>query len=390
MCGLTLFWFDRDDVRRGILHPLGPFTHKEELRGDDTLVFWSREVPEKYDRLVWRDPADGRWREHVVVKAEEVLGEPGCKVLARTSLCDLDAVFTEETRFIRTHVFEALTKIMGALYPRRWGIEADEEYGSIESLAYHVGGYEALRAIETEGTIEFEPRIAAGARGVTARAVCLADGGLGAWRGLRLEYARDLNWCRRTVLEADVYTRLYGYGAGVPVFDASGNFTGGYHRRLTMEDAVIDAYKHTYGKKYREDDEARKKWGIVAGAEKLHREGQVIFPDEDTPYGVYRRTELALRKLKEPRVIYEADASGLAGGCDAGLGDRVAVVDTSRSPAWRLRARVTGRERVLGDGAMRATLTIGTVTKYELAQMHAALGIVTGGENALVPPVPDA
>ena len=61
MKGLScLYWFDRDEKRLGILHPLGPVVHREILRGDDTLEFYCEETPEKYDRILWRDPQDGR------------------------------------------------------------------------------------------------------------------------------------------------------------------------------------------------------------------------------------------------------------------------------------------------------------------------------------------
>ena len=83
---VTLFWFDRNDVRRGILHVSGGIEHKEELRGDDTIEFRCEEVPGKYDRLVWWDFADEVWREYVVVSVVEEMGEGVDKVVARTSL----------------------------------------------------------------------------------------------------------------------------------------------------------------------------------------------------------------------------------------------------------------------------------------------------------------
>lgn len=390
MEALTLFWLDRDGERLGILHPLGPVTHREALRSDDTLAFWCRETPGKYDRVLWRDPVDGRWHEHVVVKVEGLAGDAGSKVLARTSLCDLNAVFVEEERLVNLKPYKAVKKCLGRLYPELWDLDMDEDYGGIDAVMYHLGGYDAMRLAENAGSVDFAAAIAVNGLGEIKRSIRMPKPDLGEDRGLRLTYAENLNWCRRTVLEADVYTRLYGYGAGMPVFDATGNFTGGYYRRLTMEEAIIDGGRKRYGLKYREDDAARKIWGLKMGAEKVHREGCIVFPDETLPLGIYNKTELALRKLKEPRVVYEADASGLAGGCEAGLGDRVAVVDTSHKSAWRLRARVTGRERVFGEGAMRATLTIGNVTAYELALLSGVSAGVTGGENATRETVTDS
>ena len=93
----TLFWFDRADERIGILHPAGAVEHREELGGEDVLSFPCLETPEKYDRILWRDPQDGRWREHVVVRTDEALGA-ACEVYAESSLCDLLGSYVEEER----------------------------------------------------------------------------------------------------------------------------------------------------------------------------------------------------------------------------------------------------------------------------------------------------
>ncbi|MBR3312498.1 MAG: hypothetical protein IKG18_00010 [Atopobiaceae bacterium] len=82
----TLYWFDRFDDRIGILPVVGELVHTEELNGEDTIEFQTREVPAKGDRLLWRD--GGTWREHVVVRTDEPL-EGLCSVYAESSLCEL-------------------------------------------------------------------------------------------------------------------------------------------------------------------------------------------------------------------------------------------------------------------------------------------------------------
>ena len=47
-------------------------------------------------------------------------------------------------------------------------------------------------------------------------------------------------------------------------------------------------------------------------------------------------------------------------GGEADLGDTVAVIDSSRIPEWRLKARVVKRVRTFGD-AVICRMTIGTV-----------------------------
>ncbi len=381
MGGLScLYWFDGADTRLGILHPLGPVVHKEVLRDDDTLEFWCAETPEKYDRILWRDPQDGRWREHVVIRTEEVMDNAGVKVLARTSLCDMTAVYHEETRLSYTLPETAMAMVLGCMYPERWNIDYPESVTRLDALLYHTDGYSGLHEIEREGKVEFEPEILADRSGVVSRTLRMR-GQLGEYRGLQLTYATGLTWCRRTVLDADVYTKLYGYGMGLPAQDENGNFTRGYMRRLTMENAYIGQHHVAYGKKYIENDEAREKWGVPVNGERVHRVGSVVFVDDATPNAVYSHTLVALSKLIEPRVIYEASAALMAGGIEAELGDRVGLVDGTRKPAWKMKTRVVGRKRTFGADGYETTLQIGNVTSSELAYIQAALENVTPSEN---------
>lgn len=381
MKGLScLYWFDRDEKRLGILHPLGPFVHREILRGDDTLEFYCEETPEKYDRILWRDPQDGRWREHVVIRTEEVLETSGCKVLARTSLCDMAAVYHEETRLAYSEVDTSMATVLSFMYPERWSIECPESMTRLDALLYHTDGYSGLLEIQRDGEVEFEPVIEVNREGVVSRIVKRRRR-LGEYRGLQLSYASGLTWCRRTVLDSDIYTRLYGYGKGMPAVDENGNFTGGYLRRLTMEEAYIGQHKVAYGKKYIENDEARRKWGVLVNGEKMHRTGSVMFVDDTTPNQIYTHTLRALEKLIEPRVIYEASAALMAGGIESQLGDRVALIDSTRTPAWKMTTRVVGRTRSFGPDGYESSLQIGNVTPIELASLNAALANVTPVEN---------
>ena len=62
-------------------------------------------------------------------------------------------------------------------------------------------------------------------------------------------------------------------------------------------------------------------------------------------------TLAALAAACEPRVSYEVDVAAVDGGAGVRLGDDVAVIDSSRSPEWHLRAPLRGwRVRELGEG----------------------------------------
>jgi len=69
--------------------------------------------------------------------------------------------------------------------------------------------------------------------------------------------------------------------------------------------------------------------------------------------------------MVQPEVSYEVDVAALDAD-DAGLGDTVAVINTSRNPEWRLKARIVRRVRTFGD-AVVCRVTIGTVQQVDYA-----------------------
>lgn len=58
-CFPTIHWYDRWDVRQGVIALAGEVEHAETLNGDDVLAFACRCGVEKGDRLVWRDGGYG-------------------------------------------------------------------------------------------------------------------------------------------------------------------------------------------------------------------------------------------------------------------------------------------------------------------------------------------
>ena len=349
----TLYLFDRFDGRLGILPAVGAVTHTEEIGGEDTVEFDCLAAPEKGERLLWRDPADGVWREHVVVRTDEPLGAPA-HVYAESSLCELLGDFVEEAQLVGKTASEALA---AALAPTRWAVgEVGAPAYEHGCLLYHVNALAALRRIEEVWGGEAEAVVSVEDGRVSARTVNL-PARRGAWRGARFSYGKTLAACTRTVLEDEVFTALYGYGKGLPIYDEQGVPTGGYTRRLTF--GSINGGANWVG-----DDEARLEWGRPDGAGgKAHRFGHVIFPDCDDPYLLRSLTIRALASACAPKVSYEVDVAAVEGGAGVRLGDDVAVVDSSRTPEWHLRARCVRRVRELGEGAPSVRLTLGTVER---------------------------
>lgn len=349
-----LYWFDRWDERIGTLRVAGELVHTEELEGEDTLEFESRDVPSKGDRLLWLDGAT--WREHVVVRTDEPLEGP-CRVYAESSLCEMLDDFVEEAQLVSRTAAQALSAVLATT---RWSVAHCDELGTAGTLVYHRNALWALRRVAEVWGGEVTPVIEVEGGRVSSRSVRL-DERRGAWRGLRLSYSKNMAGCTRTVLEEDVHTALYGFGAGLPFTDDRGNYKAGYRRKLTFGDV-------NGGVNWVGDDEAREVWGRwdAARGEKVHSFGQVTFSEVTDPALLLSLTRKALREAVKPKVSYDIDVAEL-GGADAELGDTVAVVDASRDPEWRLTARVVRRVRTFGDG-VRTRVVVGSAERadYEL------------------------
>jgi phage minor structural protein len=367
----TLYLFDRFDERLGILPSVGGITHVEEVGGEDVIEFDCALAPEKGVRLLWRDPGDGVWREHVVVRTDEPLGAPA-HVYAESSLCELLGDFVEEEQLVAKTAQQALASVLGVT---RWAV-GEVGVGATERscLLYHVNALAALRRVEEVWGGEAEAVITVAGGRVSARTVRL-PARRGEWRGARFAYGKTLAACTRTVLEDEVFTALYGYGKGLPVYDEQGVATGGYTRRLTFGSV-------NEGANWVGDEGARLVWGRPDGAGgKAHRFGHVVFPDCEDASELKALTTAALAGACAPKVSYEVDVAAVDGGAGVRLGDDVAVIDTSRTPAWHLRARCVRRVRELGEGAPAVRLTLGSVERTTWAASADVAARVTAVEE---------
>lgn len=304
----TIFWFDRFDERIGILSVAGELVHTEELNGEDTLDFECREVPAKGDRLLWQD--GGVWREHVVVRTDEPL-EGLCSVYAESSLCELLDDFIEEQHLVSRTARQAMAVMLA---PTRWMIASCDAAGTAGCVLYHVNALWALRRVAEVWDGEVEPVITVAGGRVASRGVRFKSQ-LGSWKGLRFTYGKNMAVCTRTVLEQDVYTALYGFGAGLPVTDEDGRYTGGYRKKLAFGEV-------NGGVNWVGDKDARLVWGRwnAGRTAKVHSFGQVTFSECDDPAKLLALTRKALVDAVQPKVSYEIDVAALDGG-ECGLGN---------------------------------------------------------------------
>ena len=269
---------------------------------------------------------------------------------------DLLDDFIEEQHLVSRTARQALAVV---LVPTRWSIASCDVAGTAGCVLYHVNALCALRRIAEVWDGEVEPVITVAGGRVVSRGVRFKSQ-LGSWKGLRFTYGKNMAGCTRTVLEQDVYTALYGFGAGLPVTDEDGRYTGGYRKKLTFGEV-------NGGVNWVGDEQARLVWGRwnADRTAKVHSFGQVTFSECDDPARLLALTRKALVEAVQPKVSYEIDVAALDGG-DCALGDEVVVIDSSRTPEWRLKARVVKRVRTFGD-AVICRMTIGTVQQADYA-----------------------
>ena len=304
----TLFRFDRWDNRIGTLPVAGGLVHTEELNGEDTIEFQSFEVPDKGDRLLWLD--GDIWREHVVVRTEEPMAGL-CSVYAESSLCEMLDDFIEEAQLVNRTALQALTAVLA---PTRWSIAHCASLGTAGALIYHQNALWGLRRVAEVWKGEITPVIAVSGGRVASRSIRL-DARRGSWNGLRFTYGKNMAGCNRTVLEQDVYTALYGFGAGLPYTDEDGNYVPGYRRKLTFGEI-------NGGKNYVEDTAARDEWGRwnADRTAKVHSFGQVTFSDVTDPARLLALTRVALAEAvqaeveRQVRLLRGGEAQGLLRG----------------------------------------------------------------------------
>ena len=160
--------------------------------------------------------------------------------------------------------------------------------GAAGCVLYHVNALWALRRVAEGWDGEVEPVITVAGGRVASRGIRFKSQ-LGSWKGLRFTYGKNMAGCTRTVLEQDVYTALYGFGAGLPVTDEDGRYTGGYRKKLTFGEV-------NGGGNWIGDEDARLVWGRwnADRTAKVHSFGQVTFSECDDPARLLVLTRKAL------------------------------------------------------------------------------------------------
>ncbi|QPK80824.1 phage tail protein [Schaalia sp. ZJ405] len=338
----------------------------------DTLDVTCAEAIEKGQRLLIVDSMD-RVGEYIVQSTKTTRGEalPFTIAYCASSVSELALTFIDEKRNRQATATACLTK---ALEGTRWRVGTVESPTTTQAANisfYHVSALEAVNKVAETFGLEIETSYALAEDGITVatRRINLRRRRGTATVSRRFEYGRDLLEIERTIDPEDVVTRLYPFGRGVEETDSEGNATGGYSRK-------IDISSVNSGRKYIEDTEATRLWGVTGpDGRTLPADGIVEFSECEEPAELLSLARKHLTQVSKPKVSYTATVAALAAaGMNADgvdIGDEVHIVDTTFDEPLRLQGRVLEIEEDLVAGLGEAKITLGNI-RQSYTQMMAA------------------
>lgn len=353
---ISFFIFDRWGNQIGTLDNIISAKHIDEINGEDSLtveVMGNSLV--KGNRIVWKDKF-GEWHEHIVSDFEvhHAQGYVYTSAYCENSIAELLDVYIVDKRPSAT----AAAMLERALVDSRWINGVAEVSGSKRTSWYHISAYEAIEDIVAVFGGELSTTITVSGSSVSERRVNILER-RGRDNGHLFEYGKNLSDVQRTVEPGEIYTALYGYGKGIPLYDDDGEATGGYSRKITFGDV-------NNGLNYIVDEEARLRWGIPDGNGGInHSFGKVEFGDCEDPQELLELTKEALKEQSVPRVSYSGNVISLAqagyiNGEDAQTGDTVYIRDKAMD--LRLSGRVLKIERDLIDES-KTVITLGNLSQ---------------------------
>ena len=292
--------------------------HRQEINGEDALdLDVSGVLLAKGDRILWSDGV--QWFEHVVQSStqvhegsEEFSYYCESSLMADLSLKGLGSYDGSQTG--------ALAVLQDVVARSQWEVGAVDVVGSAEFASDPSTAYETLLKLAGAFGAEVGPSIEVGESGVTSRRLNFVTR-VGADRGARFDYGRNLDSVTKTVLEDSVYSSVRAYGAQ--------DVNSGEQ----LSDVVVS------------DDSLLRTWGIPDGSGGLlHSEGVLYDESIESNGELVDAASEFLRKNCVPKVEYTVKAP-LASLKGASLGDTVMVADPELSQELRIEARVGSIER---------------------------------------------
>ena len=314
-----LMLFDRDESFIASLKYKN-IARKREINGLNTLEFETNKEVEFGQRLLFKD-REGLWHEYIIIDYFKTHDQDGLtyEVYCEDNTSELYGHYIDD---LKPRNELAATLLKRVLEGTRFEVGVVEDFGKRSFNLYRTNVKAALWKTLEEYGAEIQVRLDVDKDGIKHRYIDLKKS-IGRDAGKRFTYKKDMGSIKKTTSIKDLVTALYGYGKGEEIVGEDGQPSGGYGRK-------IDFAELNNGKKYVEDEEARKKYGT--GPERKHIFGIADFDDCEDRAELLELTKAKLKELSKPKISYELsveDISRYEGfeGEAVGLGDTVTVID---------------------------------------------------------------
>lgn len=314
-----LMLFDRDESFIASLKYKN-VVRKREINGLNTLEFETDKEVEFGQRLLFKD-RQGLWHEYIIIDYFKSHNEDGLtyEVYCEDVTSELYGYYIDD---LKPREETAISILRRVLEGTRFEPGYVDDFGKRSFNLYRTNVKAALWKILEEYGAEIQVRLDVDKDGIKHRYIDLKKS-IGRDAGKRFTYKKDMGSIKKTTSIKDLVTALYGYGKGEEIVGEDGQPSGGYGRK-------IDFAELNNGKKYVEDEEARKKYGT--GPERKHIFGIADFDDCEDRAELLELTKAKLKELSKPKISYELsveDISRYEGfeGEAVDLGDTVTVID---------------------------------------------------------------
>lgn len=351
---MRIMVFDRWGNYQQDLMGIKKAVHTQEINGTDELSLSVPTPLSKGDRILWKELNE--WHEHVVNEQDQK--HQGSQTTEYTCEASVQWLRYDHIRLFAMSGITAAEALKHVLEQTSWEVGEVEDFGVRDLVLSQTDAYKAILEIAGTWGCEIRADIAVSHSGVMRRAVSLVHR-LGASRGVRIEYGRDISGIEKTVLKDDVITACYGYGATLE------SETDGVKDRLWV---------------YVEGTEEQKdRWGQPDGlGGKKHSVGMYEDANIKDRAELEKATQAYLATHSAPSVSYRVrgvPAMQLKGVL---LGDVIQVIDVEFAPELRLEARVGELRRDLLTGVtMNATFgTISSILPDVLTRIYRQVSAV--------------
>lgn len=314
-----LMLFDRDESFIASLKYKN-IARKREINSLNTLEFETNKEVEFGQRLVFKD-RQGLWHEYIIIDYFKSHDEEGLiyEVYCEDNTSELYGHYIDD---LKPRNELAITLLKRILEGTRFEPGYVDDFGRKSFNLYRTNVKAAIWKMLEEYGAEIQVRLDVDKDGIKHRYIDLKKS-IGRDAGKRFTYKKDMGSIKKTTSIKDLVTALYGYGKGEEIVGEDGQPSGGYGRK-------IDFAELNNGKKYVEDEEARKKYGT--GLERKHIFGIADFDDCEDRAELLELTKAKLKELSKPKISYELsveDISRYEGfeGEAVDLGDTVTVID---------------------------------------------------------------